>query len=89
LLEKHKNRYHLMHIKDMKKKMHFSGHGGDPKQWIELFPNMTTAGNGVLDLKSILVKAKENGVIHFIVEQDMVDEPQKALKSSFDYLASL
>ena len=89
LLEKHKNRYHLMHIKDMKKKMHFSGDGGDPKQWIELFPNMTTAGNGVLDLKSILVKAKENGVIHFIVEQDMVDEPQKALKSSFDYLASL
>ncbi len=89
LLEKYKNRYRLMHIKDMKKKVRFSGDGGDPKQWIELFPYMTTAGDGVLDLKSILTKAKENGVKHFIVEQDMVNEPEKALKRSFDYLASL
>jgi sugar phosphate isomerase/epimerase len=89
MLEKHKNRYHLIHIKDMMKKVHFSGDGGDSKQWIELFPYMTTAGNGVLDLKTILAKAKENGVKHFIVEQDMVSEPEKALKNSFDYLASL
>jgi sugar phosphate isomerase/epimerase len=89
LLEKYKNRYPLMHIKDMMKKVHFSGDGGDPKQWIELFPYMTTAGNGVLDLKTILTKAKENGTKHFIVEQDMVKEPEIALKKSFDYLASL
>lgn len=89
LLEKHKGRYRLMHVKDMMKKVHFSGDGGEPKQWIELFPYMTTAGNGVLDLKAILAKAKETGVEHFIVEQDMVAEPEKALKKSFDYLASL
>ncbi len=89
LLEKYKGRYPLMHVKDMVKKVHFSGDGGDPKQWIELFPYMTTAGNGVLDLKSILSKAKENGTKHFIVEQDMVKEPEVALKKSFDYLASL
>lgn len=89
LLENHKNRYKLMHIKDMVKKVHFSGDGGDAKQWIELFPYMTTAGNGVLDLKAILTKAKATGVTHFIVEQDMVSEPQIALKKSFDYLASL
>ena len=89
LLDKYKNRYPLMHVKDMKEKVHFSGDGGDSKQWIELFPYMTTAGNGVLDLKSIIIKAKENGVKHFIVEQDMVNDPAKALKISFDYLASL
>ena len=89
LLEKYKGRYPLMHVKDMTKKVHFSGDGGDPKQWIELFPYMTTAGNGVLDLKTILIKAKENGTKHFIVEQDMVKEPEIALKKSFDYLASL
>jgi len=89
LLEKHKDRYRLIHIKDMIKKVHFSGDGGDSKQWIELFPYMTTAGSGVLDLKSIIMKAKENGVKHFIVEQDMVSEPQIALKTSFDYLNSL
>ena len=89
LLKKHINRYHLMHVKDMSKKVAFSGDGGDSKQWIELFGFMTTAGNGVLDLKSIVTTAKENGVKHFIVEQDMVDNPEKALKNSYDYLASL
>lgn len=89
LLDKYKNRYPLIHVKDMIKKVHFSGDGGDPKQWIELFPYMTTAGSGVLDLRSIIVKAKENGVKHFIVEQDMVKDPEVALKKSFDYLSSL
>lgn len=89
LLEKYSNRYHLMHVKDMKEKVRFSGDGGDAGQWIALFPYMTTAGNGVLDLKTILTKAKENGVKHVIVEQDMVANPEDALKKSFDYLASL
>ncbi len=88
-LETYKNRYHLMHIKDMSKSVRFSGDGGNAKQWIELFPYMTTAGNGVLDLKTILTKGKEMGVKHFIVEQDMVANPETALRKSFDYLASL
>jgi sugar phosphate isomerase/epimerase len=89
LLENYKNRYRLMHVKDMVKKVHFSGDGGDPKQWIELFPYMTTAGSGVLDLKTILAKATESGVKYFFVEQDMVAQPEVALKKSYDYLASL
>lgn len=89
LLEKYKNRYRLMHVKDMKEKVRFSGDGGDPGQWIALFPYMTTAGDGVLDLPNILTTAKTNGVQHFIVEQDMVANPQEALKKSHDYLASL
>jgi len=78
-----------MHVKDMSKKVQFSGDGGSPQQWIELFPYMTTAGSGVIDLKTILPKAKENGVQHFIVEQDMVAQPEVNLKKSIDYLASL
>ena len=88
-LESFKNRYRLMHVKDMSKKVQFSGDGGSPEQWIELFPYMTTAGSGVIDLKTILPKAKENGVQHFIVEQDMVAQPEVNLKKSFDYLAAL
>ncbi len=88
-LETYKNRYRLMHVKDMSKKMQFSGDGGDAKQWIELFPYMTTAGSGVIDLKTMLPKAKECGVKHFIVEQDMVADPETALKKSLDYLVSL
>lgn len=89
LLKTHKDRYRLMHVKDMKQKVHFSGDGGSPKQWTELWDFMTTAGDGVLDLKNIITTAKANGVKHFVVEQDIVKSPEIALKRSHDYLASL
>ena len=89
LLKANKGRYKLMHVKDMKKKVRFSGDGGNPKQWTELWGEMTTAGDGVLDLKNILKVAKENGLVHCIVEQDIVAQPEIALKKSYDYLASL
>ena len=88
-LDAYPNRYHLMHVKDMKEKVRFSGDGGNSKQWIELFPYMTTAGSGVLDLKAIIAKAQQRGVKHFFVEQDMVASPEIALKKSFDYLKGL
>ena len=50
---------------------------------------MASAGSGVFDLKNILTAAKANGVKHFYVEQDLVKDPQIALKSSFDYLKKL
>ena len=88
-LKSYPNRYRLMHVKDMKQAKQFSGDGGEAKQWIELFPFMTTAGDGVLDLKSIISQAQNSGVKHFFVEQDMVAEPEIALKKSIDYLKSL
>lgn len=89
LFTTYKNRYRMVHIKDMKEKVYFSGDGGDAKQWIALFPYMTSAGSGVLDLKTILTAAKKNGVEYFIVEQDMVANPEGALKKSYDYVARL
>jgi len=88
-LDNNPNRFKLMHIKDMSKPVRFSGDGGDPKQWIELFPYMTDAGSGVLDLKTIVSHAMKSGMEHFIVERDVVEDPNKALKRSYDYLASL
>lgn len=88
-LKKYSGRYHLMHLKDMKEKKTFSGDGGDPQQWIELFPYMTTAGSGVLDLKGIISQAQTSGVKHFFVEQDMVANPEVALKKSVDYLREI
>lgn len=88
-LDAYPDRYHLMHVKDMKQRVQFSGDGGDPNQWVELFPYMTTAGNGVLDLEAIIEKARKSGVRHFFVEQDMVSDPDAALRTSFDYLQSL
>jgi sugar phosphate isomerase/epimerase len=89
LLTKHKGRYRLMHVKDMKKKVHFSGDGGDAKQWIELWDYMTTVGDGVLDIPNIVKTARANGLEHFIVEQDIVKQPEIALKRSYDHLSVL
>lgn len=88
-LEAYPNRYHLMHLKDMKEKVRFSGDGGNPGEWMELFPYMTTAGNGVIDLPAIIATGKKMGVKHFYVEQDNVKQPEIALKKSIDYLRSL
>lgn len=86
---KYPGRYVAMHVKNMKQKARFSGDGSDPRQWFELFPQMTTAGEGVLDLKSILTAAQAGGVKHFFVEQDLVADPDVALKKSIDYLKTL
>lgn len=89
LLTKHKGRYKMMHVKDMKEKKQFAGDGGDARQWISLFPYMTACGNGVLPLRDIIATAKKNGTDHFFVEQDMVASPETALKQSVDFLKSL
>lgn len=89
LLRRNPGRYHLMHVKDMREARRFSGDGGDSSQWIELFPYMTTAGDGVMDLRGIISAARAAGVKHFFVEQDMVANPEVALKRSFDYVSRL
>ena len=88
-LNKYPGRYKLMHVKDMKEKKYFSGDGGDPSQWMALFPMMCSAGDGVIEIDKIIPKAMEVGVEHFIVEQDLVKEPKTALGKSIGYLNSL
>jgi sugar phosphate isomerase/epimerase len=87
--EKYPGRYRLMHIKDMKEQKRFSGDGGDSKQWIELFPYMTEPGSGVLDIQKIISVGKKNGLEHFILEQDMVANPETSLPKSYKYLSGL
>ena len=87
-LKKYPNRYKLMHLKDMKEKVRFQGDGGNPSEWMALFPFMTTVGDGVLDIDGIVQAGKENGVEHFYVEQDLVANPETALQDSINYLIS-
>jgi sugar phosphate isomerase/epimerase len=89
LLKEYADRYKMLHLKDMKEHKQFKGDGGDPAQWIELFPYMTTVGDGVIDIKAIVAQAQASGVEHLIVEQDMVANPEVALKRSADYLLKL
>jgi sugar phosphate isomerase/epimerase len=89
LLDTYRGRYRLIHIKDMKQRVRFKGDGGDPSQWMELFPYMTDAGSGVLDLRTILSHAKKSGVEHFLLEQDLAANPAESLRKSFRFLGGL
>lgn len=73
----------------MSKLVYFSKDGSNPQQWIELLPYMTNVGNGILDIKQIVYEAKKNGVQHFFVEQDMVENPKIALQASLDFLKNI
>ncbi len=88
-LKSYPKRYICMHLKDMSKLVRFSKDGGNPQQWIELLPYMTTVGNGILDINKIVYEAKKSGVKHFFVEQDMVENPNIALQESIDFLINI
>lgn len=88
-LDKYSGRFKLMHVKDMAEDVRFSGDGGDPSQWIALFPYLANAGSGVMDLEKILSDAKRCGVEHFIVERDLAPNPEEDLRESFAYLSKL
>lgn len=88
-LKRYGGRYRMIHIKDMLKRVRFAGDGGDPAQWIELFPYIADAGKGVLELPQILSEARRSGVQHFFVERDQAPAPEETLRESYRYLASL
>ena len=50
---------------------------------------MTTAGDGVMNLRAIIAQGRASGVKHFFVEQDVVANPEIALKRSFDVVSAL
>lgn len=87
LLKKYPKRYKLMHLKDMKEKLTFDGDGENPQQWYKLFSNMTSCGDGIADLESIIETAKNVGVKYFYVEQDMAKNPEIVLQKSIEFLS--
>jgi len=89
LLEKNKGRYKMLHVKDMKEFTYFSGDGSTPSQWMELFPNLVAAGEGVINLDEIIGVAIKNGVEHFFIEHDFAPNPRVNISSAANYLKSL
>ncbi|WP_431160992.1 sugar phosphate isomerase/epimerase family protein [Flagellimonas beolgyonensis] len=89
LLKANPGRYIALHLKDMKEITYFEGDGGTADQWIALWPQMTTVGNGAMDIPGIIDQGQKSGVKHFFVEQDLVENPRVALKQSIDYLRTI
>lgn len=88
-LDENPGRFKMMHVKDMKKQVRFAGDGGDPKQWVELFPYITDAGSGVLDLSLILSHAKKSGVDYFFLENDAITDLTASLENGYRFLSTV
>ncbi len=88
-LNKYSGRFKLMHLKDASEPVRFSGDGGDPSQWMPLFPKMADPGKGVFDLPAIIAAAKKSGVDHFYLERDVTPQPEQTLKDSISYLSKV
>jgi sugar phosphate isomerase/epimerase len=88
-LKSYPGRFRLLHIKDMSQPVRFAGDGGNPEQWMALFPYIAEAGDGVLDLTAILSQAVRSGAQHFLVERDLAPNPIETLQKSYQHLAAL
>lgn len=89
VLTNHPGRFHLMHVKDASQRVLFAGNGGTPDQWMALFPKMADPGAGVFDLKLIIATARARGVQHFFLERDLAPDPDRTLRNSYTFLASV
>ena len=80
LMAKHKGRFNLMHVKDLK---------ASTKPNFVLSMDPTEVGSGVLDWKRLLPAAHAAGVRHFFFEQEppFARSRIEAARISFDYLA--
>ncbi len=84
LLEKHKGRVPLMHLKDLKAGAEKRLNEGVPRDWF------MEVGKGSINVAAVLRAAEKCGVKHFFVEQDQTSGPAiESLRASFDYLRKL
>ena len=88
LLDAYPKLYRLMHVEDMSRQARFT-QGGTMQDMMSLMPVMTPAGTGVLDLPRILGHAKQNGVEHFYVEQDLAADPPTQLGTGIRNLRAM
>ena len=73
LFKKNKKRFPLWHVKDMDKT--------EKKSFTEV-------GNGIINYKKVFECAKESGMTHFFVEQDVSPDPLASIQKSFQYIQS-
>lgn len=89
LLSDNAGRYKMLHLKDMKNLTYFKGNGSNPDEWVELFPQLLPAGEGVLPLKEILKMANQTGVEHYFIEQDSAPNPIENINSAFSFISNV
>lgn len=89
LLNDHSGRFKMLHLKDMKNLTYFKGNGSNPDEWVELFPQLVPAGEGVLSLGNILKVAHQTGVEHYFIEQDLAPNPIVDIKNAYSFITNV
>jgi sugar phosphate isomerase/epimerase len=89
LLKDYAGRYKMLHLKDMKTLTYFKGNGSNPDDWVELFPVLVPAGEGVLPLKDILKTANQTGVEHYFIEHDLAPQPIQNIASAYNFISKV
>lgn len=82
LIEKHGDRFKLMHLKDLKKGVAGNHSGKTPVE------NDVPLGTGQLDIPAVLKAAKKAGIAHYYIE-DESPQPWEQVPQSMKYLESL
>lgn len=90
-LKKYKNRFRLVHVKDIMADDKVKEITVKEKVTDPLFSFSTIVGTGKIDFPHLLNVAKQNGVEYFIVEQERFDgtTPLKAAEADANYMKKL
>lgn len=83
LLEKYSGRWHLMHVKDLRKGAVTGIHTGAAPP-----TDKVVVGTGQVDWPAVLRAAAKAGVVHYFIEDEGV-QPLKEIPASLAYLKSL
>ena len=89
LLIDYVGRYKMLHLKDMKSLTYFKEYGSNPDEWVELFPQLVPAGEGVLPLSNILKVAHQTEVEHYFIEQDLAPNPIVDINSAYSFISNV
>jgi sugar phosphate isomerase/epimerase len=77
----------MVHVKDVKKIP--PKPDDQPVNFDNVFPEMTSVGNGVIDFKKIFAQSDKAGIKHYFVENDYPKSEFDDIRASYEYLHKL
>jgi sugar phosphate isomerase/epimerase len=85
--DRYPGRFPMVHVKDVKKIP--PKPDDQPVNFDNVFPEMTSVGNGVIDFKKIFAQSDKAGIKHYFVENDYPKSEFDDIRASYEYLHKL
>lgn len=87
--DRHPGRFHLVHVKDVKRLPRPSLAEGAAMNFEQVLSDMTEVGSGVIDWRRIFAQSRKAGIQHYFVEHDQPATPIASIQQSFRYISTL